>query len=624
MLPSGFGLSQTAALSRDCKASGHCRFDLGLPSCYLLSTPLEGRNELCWTLFNAKSKICSPSAHLFRTRVESHGTTLETDKNEEEEPKRDSGYSGAFWTAVGLIMGTAIGPGILGLPAATIKAGPLPSSLTILASWVYVIASILLVAEIGCAVMEEQGLDEVSFTGLAMHTLGDNMGIVVAVIYAMLNYTLLVACIAGLGSLVLQWLPFLPPFMACLLFPGMVGGIIVLASFNVIDGVNKGLCVLMATSISGLIAVGVLLRRHFIWESFKHAAWFPSVLLPAIPVTVLTLGFHVITPFICKVMGRDPYEVRKAILCGGAVPLAMVLSWNVVVLGLARSSPASRVLDPIKLLLSVNSSAVPAVQAFAFSALGTTLIGYAVSFPKQLFDTLHLIRSLVQHHSEEFVKNFPYKSEVDKMSKNCNGAGRGSHVIEKKDGNECCEKAFLDNSLDNHKSGTIDFLGKQEMGLHNAPSHGHEMMISANNDSNYAQNDQHLQKFNKVMAGKDKRNFCVKSSITSQKHNMPQVSSPNNFQMGEMLMICLVLGPPILIGTFFPTAFAAALDFAGVYANCFLFGILPPVMAWIHRYGYTNRGMGVNKKSIQLVPGGKGSLIVLLAIAMVLGVRLPI
>jgi len=36
-----------------------------------------------------------------------------------------------------------------------------------------------------------------------------------------------------------------------------------------------------------------------------------------------------------------------------------------------------------------------------------------------------------------------------------------------------------------------------------------------------------------------------------------------------------------------------------------------------------NRGMGVNKKSIQLVPGGKGTLIVLLAIAMVLGVRLP-
>jgi tyrosine-specific transport protein len=44
-----------------------------------------------------------------------------------------------------------------------------------------------------------------------------------------------------------------------------------------------------------------------------------------------------------------------------------------------------------------------------------------------------------------------------------------------------------------------------------------------------------------------------------------------------------VLIIPIFIASFFSAAFSKALDFAGVYANCFLFGILPPVMAWIHR-----------------------------------------
>ncbi|KAK7851726.1 hypothetical protein CFP56_041070 [Quercus suber] len=43
------------------------------------------------------------------------------------------------------------------------------------------------------------------------------------------------------------------------------------------------------------------------------------------------------------------------------------------------------------LFLSVNLSALPAVQGFAFTALATSLIGYAVSFPKQLIDTLQLI-----------------------------------------------------------------------------------------------------------------------------------------------------------------------------------------------------------------------------------------
>ncbi|KAF5202565.1 Tryptophan/tyrosine permease [Thalictrum thalictroides] len=45
----------------------------------------------------------------------------------------------------------------------------------------------------------------------------------------------------------------------------------------------------------------------------------------------------------------------------------------------------------------------------------------------------------------------------------------------------------------------------------------------------------------------------------------------------------MVFGAPLLIASFFPAAFSKALDFAGIYANCFLFGILPPAMAWIHR-----------------------------------------
>jgi tyrosine-specific transport protein len=50
-----------------------------------------------------------------------------------------------------------------------------------------------------------------------------------------------------------------------------------------------------------------------------------------------------------------------------------------------------------------------------------------------------------------------------------------------------------------------------------------------------------------------------------------------------VILTWTVLIIPIFIVSFFSTAFAKALDFAGVYANCFLFGILPPVMAWIYR-----------------------------------------
>ncbi|KAF8690490.1 hypothetical protein HU200_040846 [Digitaria exilis] len=42
-----------------------------------------------------------------------------------------------------------------------------------------------------------------------------------------------------------------------------------------------------------------------------------------------------------------------------------------------------------------------------------------------------------------------------------------------------------------------------------------------------------------------------------------------------MPFICKIVG--------IQSTFSSALDFAGVYENCFLFGMLPPVMAWIHR-----------------------------------------
>jgi hypothetical protein len=60
----------------------------------------------------------------------------------------DDAETGKLASAMGLIMGTAVGPGILGLPAATLQAGLIPSTVTILAAWAYVMASILLVAEL--------------------------------------------------------------------------------------------------------------------------------------------------------------------------------------------------------------------------------------------------------------------------------------------------------------------------------------------------------------------------------------------------------------------------------------------------------------------------------------------
>ncbi|KAL6958218.1 hypothetical protein U1Q18_047010 [Sarracenia purpurea var. burkii] len=409
----------------------------------------------------------------------------------------------SFWGAVGLIIGTAVGPGMLGLPAATIRSGPLPSTIAILLSWVYVISSIILVAEISFAAMEEDNVSEVSFTGLTTKGLGSHIGAFVALVYASLSFSLLVACVSGIGSIVCQWFPGIHPVIAHAVFPFVVGIILWFFPFKVIDAANRFLCFVMLLSISALVVIGLFVGRMNILASFAHSSWALSSVLPSIPVTVLTLGFHVITPFICKIAGNSVNEARRAILLGGLVPLIMVLWWNLIVLGLAGTKTALSSSDPISLLLSVNPSALLAIQGFAFSALATSFIGYAVSFPKQLLDTLELI----------YIK--PNSKRRNKSP---------THFIE-----------------DGGKVGFVIYSSWQDIGN------------------------------------------VGRVSYSGSSSSPSEVKSVSAFGSLQCIMMPLVIGIPVLLSSFFRSTFSRALDFAGIYANCFLFGILPPVLAYIYQ-----------------------------------------
>ncbi|XP_010276451.1 PREDICTED: uncharacterized protein LOC104611189 [Nelumbo nucifera] len=446
-----------------------------------------------------------------------------------------------FWGAVSLIIGTAVGPGMLGLPSATIRSGPLPSTITILLSWVYVVSSILLVAELSFGIMEEDVVGEVSFTSLATKTLGNNLGTFVAVVYACLSFSLLVACVSGIGSLIIQWFPWMNPVITHAFFPCIVASVVGFFPFKAIDAANRFLCFIMLLSISVLVFTGLSLGRSSLLSSFAYASWVPSAILPAIPVTVLTLGFHVITPFICKII-KKMMDARKAILLGGAVPLIMVLSWNLVVLGLV-GTKADYSQDPISLLLSVNPSALPAVQGFAFSALATSLIGYTVSFPKQLLDTLELIKGRTESR------------QLKCASEASNDGGMGKVGF-----------AVYSRGCNLGTPGQVSFIGSR----------------------------------------------CISGSKSRQS------STGEGFSSAKFFVMLFVLGIPVFLASFFNTAFSKALDFAGIYANCFLFGILPPVMTWIYRSRKKNRSS--TSEVANILPGGDGALLLLFGISIILAV----
>ncbi|KAF9661153.1 hypothetical protein SADUNF_Sadunf19G0038100 [Salix dunnii] len=486
---------------------------------------------------------CTPQDTISLSTTTTHEGRADDDKFTKENEVLELETQGSkknFWGAVSLIIGTAVGPGMLGLPTATIRSGSFTSTIAIILCWVYVISSIILVAELSFAAMQEDRVAEVSFTGLATKALGSKFGAFVAVVYASLSFSLLVACVSGIGSIVSQWFPWMNVVLAHALFPVAAGIVIGFCPFKVIDTANRLLCLLMLFSITSLVAIGLSVARTNILVSLVPTSLSISAILPAIPVTVLTLGFHVITPFICKIAGNSVSEARKAVLIGGAVPLIMVLSWNLIVLGLAGANTAASSNNPISLLLSVNPSALSAVQGFAFSALATSLIGYAVSFPRQLLDTLELI----------FTKT---KSE------------KQIHT-------QC--QIFADGG----RTGRIGFVTFS--GRHNLGSSG-------------------------------RASFDGTSCFTASEVKPPSSTAESDAFHHKFVMM-LVLGVPILIGSFFRSTFSRALDFAGVYANCFLFGILPPVMAYVQQ--------SRKKLRSSILPGGDITLLLLFSIAVILGI----
>lgn len=78
----------------------------------------------------------------------------------------------------------------------------------------------------------------------------------------------------------------------------------------------------------------------------------------------------------------------------------------------------------------------------------------------------------------------------------------------------------------------------------------------------------------------------------------------------RVLLTLIVFGAPMIIAIIYPNIFLVALGYAGGISCAFLFGLMPPVLAWVGRY--IKR---YNQERVQL-PGGKIMLVILMAFAL--------
>ena len=115
-----------------------------------------------------------------------------------------------------------------------------------------------------------------------------------------------------------------------------------------IERLNGALVVGVVATFAALVVAGLPLIQPAL---LAHAS--PAEVLPSVPVLVLALVFHNVVPTICYGLGCDLPKIRSAIIFGSALPFAMFVAWDAVILGLtpweaaAMAGATGEIFDPL-------------------------------------------------------------------------------------------------------------------------------------------------------------------------------------------------------------------------------------------------------------------------------------
>ncbi|XP_059457368.1 uncharacterized protein LOC132187172 isoform X3 [Corylus avellana] len=300
-----------------------------------------------------------------------------------EEPDKVAKKKGTIAGAVALIIGTSIGSGILALPQKASPAGVVPSSISLVICWAFLLIEALLLVEVNVALRrkkgkreeeEEKELEVISIRTMAQETLGEWGGTLATATYVFLGYTSMIAYSSKSGDILFHLIN-LPASVSGCFFTALFTMLISIGGTRATDQVNQWL----TTSMLGLLlAIEVLAVVYGGWSGLGEGGDWGKV--PAtIPVMIFSLVYHDLAPVLCAYLGGDLTRIRTSVLLGSLVPLLALLVWDAVAIGL--STQADQVVDPVELLMRVKWSGVSImVETFSLLAVGTSLIGTLLGF----------------------------------------------------------------------------------------------------------------------------------------------------------------------------------------------------------------------------------------------------
>lgn len=229
-----------------------------------------------------------------------------------------------------LITGTAIGAAILGLPIASGSSGFLATLITLIAIWLLMTYTGLLVLEVNLKLP----LHNNSFMSMAQKTCGNWAAGLTWISLLLLLYALTGAYISGDASLLSvasqHFFNYkLSSTLNASLFTLVFGGV-VFWSTRAVDMINR-----FFISFKGFFIILTLaLLMPKIQLHNLHSPWPHSHLIAIMaPIFLTSFGYHHIIPSLTNYIGKDSKILRRVIIQGAAIPFVIYLLWLIATLG---------------------------------------------------------------------------------------------------------------------------------------------------------------------------------------------------------------------------------------------------------------------------------------------------
>jgi tyrosine-specific transport protein len=289
-----------------------------------------------------------------------------------------------------LFAGTAIGAGMLALPAETMAAGFIPTIFGLILCCIFTYVTSIIVLEASwlvscdetCGV--ENGDDGGGFLLIARNALGIPGEVITAVLFWFLLTAIIVAYTAEGGQListVVEEVLAIPisPTAGSLIFSSFFASLAIYGTSKV-DAINRVFVLGLIGSFLALVATGLpMVKASNLFDRSDWTSVYPTV----ISIGILSFGAQNVVPTLLRYLNNDPDRTRQSILYGTLMPLVLYTIWEVIFIGVIDSSAASssvNKMDAINVLGQTGGQVVnDFVEIFSICAIGSSMAGASVS-----------------------------------------------------------------------------------------------------------------------------------------------------------------------------------------------------------------------------------------------------